>query len=630
MKNVFNLIKILLFYVAAVMFFSCSDVLQSDNNEKVSSTGKFTVTAVPGYSGSRFAVPSALSTSFIYKASLSYSGDKIYADNSGSLDSFMFVFDAPLFETETECTLTVYAFRHLSDSDKDPIGYAEGYYRAIGSAKQNIKPGQLSCDFGEVLLTLNPKKAGNGTASLSIIEPDGLSLTLTSVTKDGNKLSEHNFNFNSSTRKLSCNGMQNGSYVITFSANDSSNNPVELENPVQIVNIFANIVTNYWIVDGVLKDALEIKKAAYTTFYVCGAAPGWYGESTINVDGNNTSGTGSLTKPLDTVGAAVAKCIEPGKNYTIYVDGTTTEQSSIEISKNISIKSLSGNVENTVLVRGESNTSSMIKVKEGARVVLEKISINGNKVSISGDDNDSGAGIKNEGNLTLNDCCIYDCYAKQGGAIALFHSGSAVMNGGEIRNNNATGDSAKGGAVYIWGDGTSSTSFVMNSGNIHNNYSNGSGGAIYIDDGSGGKSCFEMNGGTIKSNSVGTGNGKAIWHAAYIDMEDYEDKEQLKISGSAFIDRDNDIYLGLYHLVTITGPLNPADGEIVMSLTAKISLYSPEDPDDDSSYAENHKVLSGTNDLINNNYSKFQITPEITPSGTINWYLCNNGTISNL
>lgn len=162
--------------------------------------------------------------------------------------------------------------------------------------------------------------------------------------------------------------------------------------------------------------------------------------------------------------------------------------------------------------------------------------------------------------------------AERGGAFYGADNARFVMNAGEVSENYSTGSDSGdgGGAMFIWGGSTTNYStFIMNGGVISGNMAknNGCGGAVHIDHDTGGKAAFIMKGGLLSGNKAAdeNGNGSKLGGAIYV-----KNGGQIKLSGSAVIDVSeesdncNDIYLGIndesvQQKITIIGKLAPGN-----------------------------------------------------------------------
>jgi hypothetical protein len=101
-----------------------------------------------------------------------------------------------------------------------------------------------------------------------------------------------------------------------------------------------------------------------------------------------------------------------------------------------------------------------------------------------------------------------------GGGVAI-HSGTFIMNGGEITGNRA----GQGGGVLIWTNLESSPVFTMNGGYITNNIATSDGGGVCIV-GESNPRAFTITNGTISGNSA-SGNGDGLFIAIGSTFNDY-------------------------------------------------------------------------------------------------------------
>ncbi len=180
----------------------------------------------------------------------------------------------------------------------------------------------------------------------------------------------------------------------------------------------------------------------------------------------------------------------------------------------------------------------------------------GKEVNVTIGDDKSSENIKIIGN-----------YAKRGGAFYGENNARFVMNAGEVLENYST--EKGGGAMYIWGGNSNYSTFTMNGGKISGNMAkNGCGGAVHIDHGSGGMAAFIMKGGLLSGNKA-TGTGSKLGGAIYL-----QSGGKIELSGSAVIaveDDGNDVWLAEKAIdnkeisITIIGTLAPgnnaADGK---------------------------------------------------------------------
>ena len=171
---------------------------------------------------------------------------------------------------------------------------------------------------------------------------------------------------------------------------------------------------------------------------------------------------------------------------------------------------------------------------------------------------DSGGGlyVKN-GRLTIQDAKInynyssISKYCGSGGGIRLAETATMRVEGSnsEIAYN---GSAFKGAGIQLIG----TSSCTMNGGSIHDNKNTGSvseeGGGVCISAGT----MFTMNGGSIYGNKHGTRTGFTFGDGIYVGSDiSNSTYGTLNLSGNAYIDPDNDVYLADRTYVTVTGKL---------------------------------------------------------------------------
>ncbi len=210
--------------------------------------------------------------------------------------------------------------------------------------------------------------------------------------------------------------------------------------------------------------------------------------------------------------------------------------------------------------------------------------------------------------------------AERGGAFYGADNARFVMNAGEVSENYSTGSDSGhgGGAMFIWGSQSNYSTFTMNGGVISGNRAKfgGAGGAVHIDHGSGGKAAFIMTGGLLESNyacnAYNDPTGSNLGGAIYV-----KNGGQIKLSGSAVIavseesDNCNDIYLGINETtsvqqkITIIGKLAPGNNAATgnQKYTARIT---PE------KYTVGNIIIQGEPELDSSSCSKFLVTPNST------------------
>ena len=279
---------------------------------------------------------------------------------------------------------------------------------------------------------------------------------------------------------LSCTSLKPGTYTLVITGFNSLNEPVYVRH--EVLTLWSNVVSGRWLfADGTETDELTITTSdLYSTFYVKGEE-GPYNFYTNGVFGDENASddnSGSIDNPLQTVSAAVKKCVFSGKPYTIYVDGTVNEVSdgssdptaiSITNGKNITIKSVNPSGETKPVIQGDGNGRIIFA---GGTVFLEDLVLKG------GDNTNFGGGIyvSPSWSLTMKNCTITDCNATiSGGGLYIATNGSANLNGCTISGNKAT-DETNGIGGGIMANGT----LIADGTSISNNNSRNGGGGLYI------------------------------------------------------------------------------------------------------------------------------------------------------
>lgn len=306
----------------------------------------------------------------------------------------------------------------------------------------------------EVSFILQPPKnaTGNGTVSLVLsaetdtqiktfeINSDKSALTLT-WTKDDTETS-----YTKGT--ITADSVPAGTYHLTIYGKTTDGVTVYVRS--ETLTVWEGLESSVWIfADGSCSNEIKIKPDdLYSTFYVKGSS-GTYNFYKEGVFGDVTASdtnSGSIGNPLQTVSAAVKKCVFSGKPYTIYVDGTVNEVSdgssdptaiSITNGKNITIKSVNPSGGTKPVIQGDGNGRIIFA---GGTVVLEDLVLKGGNNTTSG----GGIYVSYTGVLTMKNCIITDCNATNfGGGIYL--TANATLTNCTFSGNTAT----NGKALYL-------------------------------------------------------------------------------------------------------------------------------------------------------------------------------------
>lgn len=144
----------------------------------------------------------------------------------------------------------------------------------------------------------------------------------------------------------------------------------------------------------------------------------------------------------------------------------------------------------------------------GISSTLAKIIMNGGEISHNGTDNrnvnhSGGIHLTTKSEMEMNGGIISDNKAVHAGGVCVSEESKFTLNNGVITGNfaNLSADLGVGnsGAVHLIG----SSSFIMNGGELTNNYARGNGGATYQS----GSNTFILNGGKISGNVAEYGGG---------------------------------------------------------------------------------------------------------------------------
>lgn len=221
-----------------------------------------------------------------------------------------------------------------------------------------------------------------------------------------------------------------------------------------------------------------------------------------------------------------------------------------------------------------------------------------------------GLYVNNGTEATLSSCTVKNCTAQRpesetsgwgiGGGI---YTNGTVTFSGTIKECSAIGI---GGGVLV---GTAANAkFTMESGSIEDCIATQQPGVdiTYAGGGVWTYQTFEMKGGTIKNCTAPNGKGVFLARAD-------SSTPVLIMSGNACVDSNNEVYVGTYKI------------KIADSLTAsKAATISP------SSYSTTTQVLTDDSggSLVNANFRKFSVTPELSDGKTIVWATLSNGKLS--
>lgn len=369
----------------------------------------------------------------------------------------------------------------------------------------------------EVSFILQPPEnsTGNGSVSLVLSAETDTQITTFEINSDKSTLTLNWTKDDTETSytkgTITADSVPAGTYHLTIYGKTTDGVTVYVRS--ETLTVWEGLESSVWIfADGTSSNEIKIKPDdLYSTFYVKGSS-GTYNFYKEGVFGDVTASdtnSGNIGNPLQTVSAAVKKCVFSGKPYTIYVDGTVNEVSdgfsdptaiSITIGKNITIKSVNPSGGTKPVIQGDGKGRIIFA---GGTVVLEDLVLKG------GDKTTSGGGIyvSYTGLLTMKNCTITDCNATNfGGGLYIASNGSANISGCTISGNKAT-DETNGIGGGIMANGT----LIADGTSISNNNSGKDGGGICIAS----DVTATLTGCTISENSANsTGGGLKIYSLA--------------------------------------------------------------------------------------------------------------------
>lgn len=261
----------------------------------------------------------------------------------------------------------------------------------------------------------------------------------TSSTATNGVLAPKDFLALSSNKNISIDNVKSGTYRLTIWFYDDNGYLVYVLSTG--VNVYPTLTTNTWsgetADDSFTLSTAMVASQKSLTLYVCGSDDSnnskisFYGTSSGILSGKyqtpSDSNSGGAYSPLATVAAAVKKCTVSNNTYTIFVDGTTYENSYINVDTcNINISSLG--TDKATIKRNFTKADSVINVTEFNTLNMTNIILDGNKDASGYYFPNNGGGIKNTGTVSLNNCTIQNCKATYGNGI---YQGGSLNIGGD-------------------------------------------------------------------------------------------------------------------------------------------------------------------------------------------------------
>ena len=268
--------------------------------------------------------------------------------------------------------------------------------------------------------------------------------------------------------------------------------------------------------------------------YVRGTNGDWYNNS-ANVpegaeEGDDFTGTGSKKEPYKTVSKALSQCTEDSVPYTIFVDGTIEETTTLDIpsGKKVTIESLRKDTSAVIYDNrpNPSGSSPRYLVTTAGTLTLDSVILKANITATQGPDSSryvygiqqTSGTVTIKGNTTeirnfsvavkitngiftmgAGSICNNYIDADHTAGVAIENGGTFVLKGGFIKNNESTN---RAGVSVTGTNGTIQGRFKMEGGEISGNKAWCNGGGIYV----GAHGVADISGGTIKANHAAQGS----------------------------------------------------------------------------------------------------------------------------
>ena len=431
----------------------------------------------------------------------------------------------------------------------------------------------------EVWFILQPPEnsTGNGSVSLVLSAETDTQITTFEINSDKSALTltwtkdDREAAYTKGT--ITADSVPAGTYHLTIYGKTTDGVTVYVRS--ETLTVWEGLESSVWIfADGSSSNELKITASdLYSTFYVKGSTGpyNFYKEGVFGDENASDDNSGSIDCPLQTVSAAVNKCVVSNKPYTIYVDGTVKESKfttndptaiSIPFGKQITIKSLNPKGETKAVIQADGNGRIMYT---SGTVVLEDLVLKG------GGNTDFGGGIfvSSAGVFTMKNCTLTGCNATlKGGGLYIATRGSANLSGCTISGNNATDENnGIGGGIYVVSAGV----LTMKNCTITDCNATTSGGGLYIAT----NGSANLNGCTISENTAQNGGG--IYQTANATLTDctfsgntatngkalYLQNGTLNVNGKIQSSTD-DFYITTGKTITIQSPLS-TDSSIVVT-----------------------------------------------------------------
>ncbi|MGN0736549.1 right-handed parallel beta-helix repeat-containing protein [Treponema porcinum] len=506
----------------------------------------------------------------------------------------------------------------------------------------------------EVPFIMQPPEnaTGTGNINLALSAESDTQIAAFEITTDSGNLSlgwtkddtETSYTKGTITRA----SVPTGTYHLAIYGNTTTGETIYVR--FETLTVWKDLTSSAWIfADGSSSNELKITASdLYSTFYVKGSSGPYNFYTSDSAFGDVTASdtnSGNVISPLQTVSAAVNKCVVSYKPYTIYVDGTVTETidstspdpTAIEISggKIITIKSIKPESERSV-IQADGNGHVMFA---GGTVVLEDLVLKGGNTSVDG----GGIFVGSSWSLTMKNCTITDCKTTTsgagiyvaGGSVTLTDctfSGNTAQTGAGIYLNNGTltissttmeSNTATGaaGALYINNGTATLTECTVSSNNAQN------GGGIYLNDGALTISSTTMENNTATATGEDNGGG-AIYSKKTITFTDCTFSGNSATSGKAI----NFYNINSEQKLKFNGTIQTNEDDIYFATGNRFLIQTPLSTDSSilvtpSNYATGETILTVEEGVtLAEQVDYFKITPKSQSDGSfMPWIVLDNG-----
>ena len=243
------------------------------------------------------------------------------------------------------------------------------------------------------------------------------------------------------------------------------------------------------------------------------------------------------------------------------------------------------------------------------------------KDSTDGSTGGDGGGVYIDGakfTLKLGTTISNNTADKDGGGVTVF-GGVFTMEGGDIQWNTVTGTSTVQNSGHAGGVDIVAAVMNMSGGKIKNNTAKNGGGGVSIALSGASNSVLNMSGGTISGNTLTNtagGTGKGVEFFTGSTTHDITYYTIMKMSGSAKVDVNNDVYLTSKDDHSNEIRMITVDGELTG--TAPVACITPKN------YSAGLQVLDGSK--VGTEHIKFTVTRGGSPAK--NWYVGSNGKLT--